>query len=249
MKIVKKYIYLSSLFFISFSGVQGQLTRQNEAEQFSNVHEAAVKEFGINPLLRIGIYYEDFYYNAKGHPFLLDNQYHSGSLEYQNVRYDNLKLKFDIFDKQLLILHEDGSENLQNYLSTEFIGAFSINGMKFRKLSMDDHDPSFFQIIEDGNEIMCCYQWYKTRSESREGEFKNFVFSESKLKRYLLINDVFYKYHNNRTFLKSFPVDLRVIIKSHLRSNSIKVDRAGDLIMSELIQYCQETFDLSKQTR
>lgn len=203
------------------------------------ISEASKSKYGVNPLLQNGVFYENRYMTAKGHPFLLDDTYNSGFISFRNSRYEGVRLKYDIFTQQIIISHEQEGLVLQNYLSNEFIHSFTIDGKKFEQIAFENGNPGFYQAVFAEDDLACYYRWYKTRTESHEaGAYKIYVFSEDKLKRYLLIDGVQARYRNNRSFVRSFPKGTRKQIRAYLKEHSIKVDRADDQTMQLLLRIC-----------
>jgi hypothetical protein len=80
-----------------------QSTTPSSSNEFMAVYAAAKEKFGTDPLLMNGIYYENPYYNALGHPFLGDGEFYQGSVVFRNKRYEGVSLKYDIFHQQLII--------------------------------------------------------------------------------------------------------------------------------------------------
>lgn len=201
--------------------------------------EASKSNSGVNPLLQNGVFYENRYMTATGHPFFLDDTYRAGFISFRNSRYDGVRLKYDIFTQQVIISHEQEGLVLQNYLSNEFIDSFSIDGKKFEKIAIEEGNPGFYQSVFEESELACYYQWFKTRTESHEaGTYKTYVFSDDKLKRYLIIDEVRTRYRNNRSFVKAFPKGTGKQIRAYLKEHGIKVDQADDQNMQSLLRIC-----------
>lgn len=208
---------------------------------FMEVLETSKSNYGVNPLLQNGIFYENLYITAQGHPFLLDDTYKTGFISFRNSRYEGVSLKYDIFTQQVVISHEQEGLVLQNYLSNEFIDSFRIDGKMFRQVAFEDENPGFYQAVFGKDDLACYYQWFKTRTESHEaGTYKIYVFSEDKLRRYLLIDGVLVRYRNNRSFVKAFPKSTGKQIRTYLKESGIKVDQADDHIMQSLLCICTE---------
>jgi hypothetical protein len=206
---------------------------------FMEVLEASKSSFGVNPLLQNGVFYENQYMTAKGHPFLLGDSYKAGFISFRNNRYEGVSLKYDIFTQQVVISHEQEGFVLQNYLSNVFIDSFSIEGKTFMQLAFEGENPGFYQSVFGEDNLACYYQWYKTRTESHEaGTYKIYVFSEDRIKRYLLIDGVLNRYRNNRSFVKAFPKSAGKQIRTYLKEQGIKVDRADDQTMQSLLRTC-----------
>lgn len=206
---------------------------------FMEILETSKSNYGVNPLLQNGVFYENRYITAKGHPFLLDDNYKTGFISFRKSRYEGVSLKYDIFTQQIVISHEQEGLVLQNYLSNEFIDSFSMDGKKFEQIVFEDGNTGFYQAVFAEDDLACYYQWYKTRTESHEaGAYKIFVFSEDKLKRYLLIDGFPVRYRNNRSFVRAFPKGTGKQIRAYLKEHGIKVDRADDQTMQSLLRIC-----------
>jgi len=226
------------LVFTLFQGASGRLNAQATTDELKDVYDYTREVQGIHPQLKNGIYYEDLYYNAEGHPYIFEDSYYPGSVRFKNQLYEGLMLNYDIFDQRIILLHDKDAEKIQNYLAVEFISDFEINGLSFRKLTSNEGVEGFYQVVAESEKLLCCYSWYKSRSESLDGEYKKFVFSESKYRRYLVIDNDFHRYRNNRSFLQLFPKEQKDQIREYLRSRDIKVNKSDPEEINGLIQHC-----------
>lgn len=94
---------LAIMFLSIFAAGSSQDSENAAVQQYQAVYDVAKDQFGIDPLLMNGIYYENPYYNAKGHPFLGDGEFYLGSVNFRNKQYDGANLKYDIYNQQLII--------------------------------------------------------------------------------------------------------------------------------------------------
>jgi hypothetical protein len=235
----KRGFLITILFLSVYAFSRAQPTVPDREELFMEVVEASKENYGVNPLLQNGVFYENRYMTAEGHPFLLEDAFKSGFISFRNSRYEGVRLKYDIFTQQVVINHEQEGIVLQNYLSNEFIECFSIDERNFERIAFEDGNPGFYQVVFDGDDLACYYQWYKTRTESHEaGAYKIFVFSEDKLRRYLLIDGILTRYRNNRSFVKAFPKVIGKQVRVYLKEKGIKVDQADDQSMQSLLRIC-----------
>lgn len=235
----KRGFLITILFLSVYAFSRAQPTVPDGEVLFMEVLEASKNNYGVNPLLQNGVFYENRYMTAKGHPFLLGDVYKSGFISFRNSRYEGVSLKYDIFTQQVVINHEHEGIVLQNYLSNEFIDRFSIDGKNFEQVAFKDGSPGFYHVVFDGDDLACYYQWYKTRTESHEaGAYKIYVFSDDKLRRYLHIDRVLTRYRNNRTFVRAFPKESGKQIRVYLKEQGIKEDQADDQTMQSLLRIC-----------
>lgn len=246
MNLLKSSIVSFCLIAGTFMHMAAQETG-TQGMKYADIYRQTEELCGVNPLLRNGVYYEDFYYSAEGHPFFMDEGYLPGSVTYRGQKYNNVKIRFDIFSQQLLILHTGGKEIYENYLSEEFVTAFTIAGKHFKKLFPGKEQEGFYQVVAGDTQVLCCYQWLKARSEDHEGNYMKYVFGDQRVRRYLQVYGELNRYRNNRSFLKALPDGVRSDTRSYIRDHKLKVKKADDARMQELMSYIDERLTLDSQ--
>ncbi len=267
----RKYFLLAILIFPLSSNCFSQTTIPESKDKFNIISNYAKEKYGVDPLLVNGIYFENPYYNAKGHQFLHNGDFHQGSIIFRNKKYDDVRLMYDIYSQQIVINHKTSNEiqislkrnelnsearlreqiadkkkhekdMMTNYLANEFISEFWLSGSHYKKLYLEDNEPKYYQVISDEGQLKCYYAWYKIRYKSYDkGDYLNYSFSDSKFKSYLVIDAELNRFWNNRSFLKLFPDNTKSQIRSFLRTNKIKVNKANDSTIKEVIHFCLET--------
>jgi hypothetical protein len=206
---------------------------------------ASIDKYGIDQQLANGVYFEDIYYNALGHPNLMGDTFQKGNVVYRNQQYYQLDLKYDIHSGHLLLKHHLPEIELVTILTNEFVASFDLNERKFEKISFPDKEPEFYQIIMDQGNIHCYYKWFKVRKESITDDKKlRYKFSGDNRKAYVFIDGQLIRFYRNGSFWRLFPDDLELKVFSYLRRNKVKVKSASDQEMKDLIMFCQ---DLTKQ--
>ncbi len=212
---------------------------KNEDVSAKSMYLETIEKFGKDPLLRNGPFYEYPYHRSEGNPFLMDLQFRRGTLVYRNRVYDQIPLRYDVFHQQIIINQQQKEESVQILLHEAYLSEFSLAGMHFKKVSLENDEPTYCQIVANDGDLSCLYYWYKSRRESHDnGNYKIYVFSEPEKRAYLNIHGEFHKYRNNRTFTRAFPREARKEVRSYLRTRDIKVKKADDKIMQQVISFC-----------
>lgn len=234
------------LFIVYFLLIKYPITgyaQENNPERKVNYHElykSVQEEYGFDQVLVNGIFYEDYYRNAIGHPFFLENQFYTGTLVFRNKRYENIKMKYDIYEQQLVIYYVLFNSNVWVILPNDFISEFSLNGKTFRKYSFGEENSEFYQVIYDSKNLKCLYSWTKSRTDSyHQRTYNSYKFSDSKMKSYLFLDNALNEFYNNNSFVKIFPQAFQDRIKKYIKSNKIKV-RVNDEQTTKLLIYCNE---------
>ena len=219
-----------------------QETVPGSKENFTEIYiQTRDKVDAVQQLLN-GIYYENPYYNAKGHPFLYDGDFHKSTIIFQNAEFHDVGLKLDIFHQQILINPNPDDPMLSILLSNDFVSEFWVNGAHFIKYPSDDAEYVFYQVLWEEEDIKCYQAWFKMRYNSFDDKDNvRHRFSESKQRSYLEINGKLSRYTNNRSFLSLLPPASKNQIRDYLKENNMRVDKADDKLMKELIQFCQLT--------
>lgn len=234
-KLSISYLILS---LFSFAG-NAQRQRSGLGNLYEGLYESIQETYGFDQELVNGIFFMNRYLKALGHPFLWEDQFVNGSLVYHNKVYDDIMMKYDIYEQNLLINYHFNDKQITFLVVDEFVSEFSFNDKLFRYFSFHDLEPAFFQVISGGDELKCLYHWYKERRESFHNRtFSSFEFSESSKRSYLLIQDKLIPFRNNRIFMKSFPLEVQNQIRKFIRSNKIKVRTCDDSSMLKLMNYC-----------
>ena len=228
------------LFLISLSG-NAQRQRSDLRYFYSGIYESIRETYGFDQELVNGVFFMNRYLKALGHPFLWEDQFVKGTLVYHHKVYNELMMKYDIYEQKLLINYHFDDKQVTFLAINEFITEFRFDGKLFRYFSFHDMKPAFFQVISGDHELKCLYYWYKDRRESNHNRtFSSYEFSESLRKSYLLMQDKLIPFRNNRTFVKSFPFEVQDQISNYMRSKKIKVRTCDDNIMLQLMNYCNK---------
>jgi hypothetical protein len=228
-------IAVAFLFFVAGSYAQDDVTANGS---FNKVLTIANEKYGIQQQLANGVYFEDTYRGAKGHPYLLLDQFSKGDVTFYGKEYKDVPLKYDLFGQQLLINHPECELVFTNVLAKEFTDEFSLHGLDFRKMTLLDHEAGFFQVVAEEDDVQCYYGWYRIRHESIGGnDNRLYSFTGDKQRRYLVVKQVVRRYSNNLTFTRIFEQPLRGTIRLYLRQHDLKIQKATDKQVAEVIRF------------
>jgi hypothetical protein len=190
--------------------------------------------------------YYNRYSNAPGHPFFMDDQFKKGKLIVNGIAYDNIHIKFDIVNQEIILQFSYiyGGNN-QIILNSENVSEFELGGKLFRRYELPGKGNNFLQaVVED--KITCLYSWQKHLISQRYSLENPYLYSDQESKSYLLINKQFIEYRGKKSFIKIFPRELHQDIKRFFKTNNIKLNSASDNTISQLINYCSQIYDPSE---
>ncbi len=242
MKNLKAYIFTICfiLFVINTSGYTQEWPPYIK-NPYAELYNFIQTEYKSDQVLVNGLYYDNYYRNAIGHPFLFEDVFYKGTVVYQNIQYKDLDMKYDIYGQELLLSYVLDDRNIRFIPLNEFISEFSLNEMYFKKYSFPGMAPGFYQVIADYGDIKCLYYWFKKRTESSHFRvITSYQFYKSEKTRYLVLDNKLLKYRNKFSFIRLFPQEKRYDIRKFLKSENIKISKSDDDSIRKLINYCHK---------
>ncbi len=171
----------------------------------------------------------------------IDNRYFKeGMLVIHNQRYDNLLLKYNVFDQNLVLLYKDHLGTQMAFLPPiNFISEFGLYGRVFKKYNFANEVEKIYQEVYSG-EIKCLYALKKGRVDSHHNiQFSAYKYYDYVRKSYLAINDSIFKYKGKRDFIKLFPSENKKEISVFIKKQKIKVNRSPDIEIVKLMTFCE----------
>jgi hypothetical protein len=212
------------------------------AQQPTNNIIAALDElvdetYGPDQHLINGIEYFNLHIHSSGHKFLDEDKFYKGRVTIDNKVYNEVLLKYDIFNQQLLLLiqHPLGG-NKQIILNNLRVDEFEINGRIFHKYTFSGNGLQFYQVIGN-DEMACLYHFSKNEIPRTLDRYTLSEFTDVKKKSYIYWQSALHEFKGTRSFLRIFP-DHQPQIKSFIRQNKLRVRKLSDPQMHRLIGYC-----------
>jgi len=225
MKSIKCSLLLSILF--SFSGT---LISQDAETIFDRV-------YGLDQTLYNGKKYTYFLSSGtNGHQYLFSPDYIAGSVSIKEKCYQGITLNYDIFNQQLLLQYEDetGALNIIE-VSKAWLKSFRLGNRNFEFLNLEQY-PRFFQVLGEGP-VRILYYWRKNLNMDVAIGSSDFTFTSAVRNSYVFMDGQLKPFRTKRRLIGLFDPGLRPEIKSYLRKNKVKVKKASDQAMAEMITF------------
>jgi hypothetical protein len=203
-------------------------------------YDSIFAETGNDKLLANGRFFESPSHRNTGHPFLLSEDYQNGSIKIHDKLYTNCKLKYNIFNQNIVLLYSNSNNvHIPIVLPNDFISEFSINDAHFKKLHISGKEQ-FYQIVYTGN-IDCIYEWYKKRKDSfQNGDYSSYAYSEAQKKCLIILNGSSYEIKRKRDIYNLFPEEYKNNIKEYIKKNKMKFKHLDVQAISALISFCDD---------
>jgi hypothetical protein len=197
------------------------------------------KIYGSDPLLyngKVYIFYPPI--NTGGNQFLSDRQFETGSVTLRGVTFNDRLLNYDIYNQQLILKCKTnaGFAN-QIIISDAWLETFTFKGLKFKIISTQDTLKRIYQVLGTGPDYIL-YYWMKNLKLDSYFGATNHTFSKAIKEKYIFLEGQILKYRNNKSFYSLFAPENRIAVKAFLRKKNIRVSKASDQLMTELINYC-----------
>jgi len=193
--------------------------------------------YGPDPLLYNGKKYSYFLPRGTGgNQFLISTDYINGEVTIKGKRFEGVSLNYDIYNQQLLLQYtnESGAIDIIE-ISKAWLESFRLDNLLFRYLNLDN-GAKFYQVLGNGPFLMLYYYRKDLKLDYANGT-QIFAFSSPSKSRYVLISNKLHPFGNARGLVSLFDPAHRSGIRNYIRDNGIKVKKASDQTMTELINY------------
>ncbi len=195
--------------------------------------------YGFDPLLHNGRVYSFFPQpGTEGTQYMYSEFYTRGKITVRGTTFINLTLNYDIYNQQLILNYTNalGSNSLIE-LSKAWLESFEINGRHFEIFTAADTSTRICQVIGAGPYSIRYYYFKKLLPDTRASSQK-YVFTDAEKDMFIYNGNELRKYKNNRSFVSVFKDTQQDMIRKYLRKQKIKVKRANDSKITELINFC-----------
>lgn len=195
--------------------------------------------YGFDQLLYNGKVY--YYYplpGTAGTQYLFDTFDSLGSITVRGVTFNNINLNYDIYNQHLILKYKNdiGSQSLIE-ISYAWLEKASFHGSDFITLTRPNSTKRLYQVIGSGPEKILYYRSKELLVDNMKST-KNHYFTSGRKDMYVMTGGTLLLFKSNRDYIKSFNQSRQPLIKTYLHKNKINVKSASDMIMTDLINYC-----------
>lgn len=226
---MRKYIYYIVLFIVNY----GMLTAQNDSIPFNNI---AI--YGNDVRLVNGFVYENELKAEEGHCYLFNEEPVLGSLRMDDKLFINQYLKFDIFHNHLILSYRNEKGGVQQIqLVDSMVESFTLLGHYFEKQKLPKKGVKFVEVLNNGH-IQYCRFWLKDIKLISDNGVAYHRISAAQKFNYLIVDQKLTRIRGNRTFIRSFTLEQKSVVKKILHSNNVRIGKASEskiaLVMSQI---------------
>ncbi len=190
---------------------------------------------GLDLNLVNGILYYDKYKNVLNHPFYSGEEFLPGSVVISGISYEDVQIKYDIYSQYLVLKYPVFSGSPYSIIiSPEHTDAFDFNGNYFKKLTLDDRGPLFYQLIKV-NGLICYIHWEKKKG-TRSYQFTDF-FTEPEQRCFLDYYGKISPFSNRRNFVSLISGVSKKEIIRYIRGKGIQLSDAAPEQLEDLLQF------------
>jgi len=197
------------------------------------------KVYGNDPLLFNGRTYVFITPpGTGGSQFLFDKFDAQGTIQLRNTSFTNISLNYDVYNQLVILKYIDAISSTGFIeISAAWLETFGLYGSHYEYVSGTDTTKRIYQVLGDGDMKIMYYHHKELLIDTRTA-MRNHYFSNAVKEMYVKKDKSLIKYKNNKSFVKAFGVNSQAGIKKYMRKNNIRVKKANDQEMTELINYC-----------
>lgn len=210
---------------------------ETNGQSLSDYLTECEKKYGSDSNLVNGEKYFYPYSQADGDPFFYSESQQT-QIRIKEKEFKGQSIKYDIFNQLLVLDYTDvygGTTSL--VLRNEWVESFSFSSLIFKTIMGPEGEYNFFQVITDST-VSCLYRWNKKYQLNLNSGVQSYYFTDPQRESFLYMNDRFYPFRNNKTFLRAFEEKKQKAIKQFIRQAKFNVKKLPDMQMRHLIEYC-----------
>ncbi len=195
--------------------------------------------YGFDPLLYNGLVYRSFVLpQTKGTQYLLDAFDSQGTVTVRGITYSDVSINYDISNQKLVLKYKNaqGTPALIE-ISDAWLENFYLGGRHFEIETGTDSTKRIYQVLGTGTEKILYYRRKELKLDTRT-ESKDHFYSDPIIEMYVKADSHLIRFRKNKSFVSAFNPTKQDLIKKYIRKHKIRVKKANDGVMTELINYC-----------
>lgn len=164
----------------------------------------------------------------RGNPFLAQDYWPTAVLQYRGIRYTGLKINYDLYSDQLILLYENGDSRKYLVLSNDYLESFSFTDT----LSRDEHLYEYFKIpgteskdlyerVYDGETALIIRPRCEIRFERYGMYMGEYIRS---YEYYVRVGDKYVPFSSKKTLLNALQRNVPEL-KKFIRKNRLKINK------------------------
>jgi hypothetical protein len=233
--------FLLFVFVLPITRIEAQMSESDSSvykaavdNAISSYHEFFAPEAGLYNGFEYVPYLLPF---SEGHPFFQFDHYDTGSILYDGVLYNNVRMLFDLAQDVLVIDPPFHSSAIQ--LFNDKVEAFVLFGHNFVRIASDSANlwklaTGFYEVMYRGSSVLL-------RKDSKNIQQTVVydglqVFVKEKVSYYLKKNGIYYPV-NNKKELMNVLADAKKIIRQFMRKNKINLSRDSDNALIRIVAF------------
>ncbi len=174
-----------------------------------------------------------------GHPFFLNTNFNTGSVRFDNILYENVKLKYDILENKIVV--KDASGVFAVSPDYDKIDLFTIDSHLFTKLEKENSPSSlpksgFYEVLYAGNNLVLYKKETKILMEDlndRGGPRRYIVPS---INYYLKKGNAYYLFNRQKHVLDLFK-DRKTELRQFIRKNNLDFSNDANNALIRAVTY------------
>lgn len=196
--------------------------------------------YRADPRLLSGNFYRDpTPPSTTGHPFTGEKEWQSGSVIISNIRFDSLKLRYDICNNELVCNTGDLTGTpLQIALNKLHVSSFNLATRHY--IHFPSADPvqaaRFCEVLAEGGITLLNLESKKLHVPA--GGMTSYSYESSSV-MFLQINGKLIKYSGRQTLYRLHP-ELKSQLQAFIRTEKIRLSKAKPEGHARLVSYCNQ---------
>lgn len=169
------------------------------------------------------------------HKFFKSNMFQSGVVTYDGQFFNDVILRFNVYDDVLVVNLLQGKRNSFFQLISSKVNSFQVNNHKFRFLNPSNSsiNEGFYEVISEEGNFKIFKKHIKKRKEQNDKNLVYFEFIDKKPDYVFQFYQEYYELNNKRGLFLKFP-DHKKKLKDFYKNYRDQFRNTPDIFMNNL---------------
>lgn len=174
-----------------------------------------------------------------GHPFFLNSNFNTGSVRFDDILYENIKLKYDILENKIVV--KDASGVFAVSPDYDKIDLFTIDNHLFTRLEKENSNSSlpkagFYEVLYTGNNLVLYKKETKILMEDLNDRGGPRRYIVPTINYYLKKGNNYYLFNRQKHVLDLLK-DRKTELRQFIRKNNLDFSNDADNALTGIVSY------------
>ncbi len=212
--------------------------QEKTVDPLNDLYRQTEQIYSTDDLLVNGQFYVPEKPRAQGSPYFGNKGFQEAALSIKGRLFEKVKIKYDLANQRLILQTTlESGQYVPVMLNNELVDSFHLAGTHFINARHYDASVSgFYALVYEGR-FSFLIRYEKSFRAVYDNQTPNGSYTDSKANYFLYRDGKLTALNGKKNLLKYFS-PVKSLVKTYLRKNRIKYQKADTRTLNQLMKYC-----------